>query len=390
MNSIELLDIIKCGETSTVQFKREIDSDDSIAAEMIAFSNSKGGIIVFGVEDKKGMVNGLDYSQLQTYSNRISAIANDKVKPQIFIFTEVITISVENEDKKILVVQISEGIYKPYKDKNGSIWIKQGSDKRRLTDNNEMARLFQQSGIVYIDEMIVPNTSVSDIDKNKFNVYVNQSLKITQKNATVYKKNLYQNLNVIRDSKLTLGGLLFFAKNPQKFRPALCTKAISYFGISVGGLNYRDSRDIKGTIMDMFDESMLFFKQNLKLVQKGRNFNKPGIMEISEIALIEILQNAFVHRDYSKNAPIRLMIFDDRIEIVSPGCLPNSLTVENIKVGNAVVRNNLISSYCSKLMNYKGFGSGIVRAIEQQPNIEFINNVEGEQFIVKIPREQIL
>lgn len=69
-----------------------------------------------------------------------------------------------------------------------------------------------------------------------------------------------------------------------------------------------------------------------------------------------------------------------------PGTLPNNLTVENIKMGNAVVRNNLIVSYCSKLMNYRGFGSGITRALENQPDIEFINDVEGEQFIVKIPR----
>jgi predicted HTH transcriptional regulator len=97
---------------------------------------------------------------------------------------------------------------------------------------------------------------------------------------------------------------------------------------------------------------------------------------------------AITHRDYSKNSPIRIMIFDDRVEIVSPGSLPNNLTIENIKMGNAVVRNNLMVSYCSKLMNYRGFGSGITRALENQPNIELINDVEGEQFIVRIPRVQ--
>lgn len=89
------------------------------------------------------------------------------------------------------------------------------------------------------------------------------------------------------------------------------------------------------------------------------------------------------------NAPIRIMIFDNRIEIVSPGALPNSLTVENIKLGNAVVRNNLMVSYCSKLMIYRGFGSGITRALISQPNIEFVNDTEGEQFIVRIPRVKI-
>ena len=77
------------------------------------------------------------------------------------------------------------------------------------------------------------------------------------------------------------------------------------------------------------------------------------------------------------------------VEIVSPGCLPNSLTVENIKLGNAVIRNNLLASYSSKLIKHKinGFGSGIPRAMEEQPNIELINDTGGNQFIVKIPRE---
>lgn len=172
MNAIELLDIISTGETSKVQFKKEIDNDDSIAAELIAFSNSKGGKILFGIEDKKGTVLGLDYQQLQSYNNRIATIANDKVKPQIFLFTEVVSIPSETDEKKILVVEVSEGIAKPYKDKNGAIWIKQGSDKRRLTDNNEQIRLFQQSGILYLDEMIIPQTTIDDINFSKVEEYV--------------------------------------------------------------------------------------------------------------------------------------------------------------------------------------------------------------------------
>ena len=133
---------------------------------------------------------------------------------------------------------------------------------------------------------------------------------------------------------------------------------------------------------------MRFFTSNLQHVQAGQNFNSVGKLEVSQIALEEFVQNALVHRDYSKNSPIRIMIFDNRIEIVSPGSLPNSLTIENIKMGNAVVRNNLLVSYCSKLMIYRGFGSGINRALEAQPNIELINDVEGEQFKVIIPRPE--
>ncbi|HXI01239.1 MAG TPA: RNA-binding domain-containing protein [Sphingobacteriaceae bacterium] len=386
MTAIELLDIISTGETSRVQFKREIDNDDSIAAEMIAMSNSKGGIILLGVEDKTGEVTGLDYQKLQSFNNRLATIANDKIKPQIFIFTEVVSITSGDYEKKILVVHVSEGTSKPYKDKNGAIWIKQGSDKRRLTDNNEQVRLFQQSGILYLDEMIVPQTSVNDIDDTK----VRQYIKVVQKSKSDedigITNALLNNLNIINDNRLTLGGLLFFSNNPQKYRPAFCIKAVSFFGNSIGGNDYRSSRDIEGTIPELFNQGIDFLISNLNHIQAGQNFNSVGKLEISQIALDELLQNALVHRDYSKNAPIRIMIFDNRVEIVSPGSLPNSLTIENIKMGNAVVRNNLLVSYCSKLMLYRGFGSGITRAIESQPDLDLINDVEGEQFKVIIPR----
>ena len=93
MNTLELLNIIASGETSTVQFKERLDNDTSIAAEMIAMSNTKGGIILFGIKDKTGDIIGLGYEQLQATSNKLAAIASDFIKPQIFITTEVITIS---------------------------------------------------------------------------------------------------------------------------------------------------------------------------------------------------------------------------------------------------------------------------------------------------------
>ncbi|MDL1985632.1 MAG: ATP-dependent DNA helicase RecG, partial [Deltaproteobacteria bacterium] len=118
----------------------------------------------------------------------------------------------------------------------------------------------------------------------------------------------------------------------------------------------------------MFDAGVRFFKNNLKHTQQNQNVNSPGILEIDQVAIEELLQNALVHRDYLRNSPIRLLVFDNRIEIISPGKLPNNLTVENIKLGNAVARNNLLVSYCSKIMIYSGLGSGITRSLEAQPN----------------------
>jgi len=80
------------------------------------------------------------------------------------------------------------------------------------------------------------------------------------------------------------------------------------------------------------------------------------------------------------------LIFDNRIEIINLGCLPNGLTVENIKYGNSAIRNPIIASFAAKMLPYRGLGSGIIRALSEQPNIEFKNDVEGEQFTVIMPR----
>jgi len=383
MTAIELLDIIGQGETSTVQFKELLDSPDGIAAEMIAMSNSKGGIILFGVVDKTGEIKGLSTDQIRSYNLKIGNIATESVKPSIFVTTEIVTISIGDSQRNILVVDVKEGVAKPYKDNQGRIWVKQGSDKRKLTDNNEQIRLFQHSGLLYLDELVVPNTSISDINTEKVNDYL---AKISD-DIDVPNEQLYTNINLLKDNRLTLGGLLFFAKTPQRFRPVFCIKAISFVGNDIEGSAYRDSVDIRGTIPEMFSNCMAFFDRNLLHTQQGQNFNSVGKLEISPIALEELLQNALTHRDYSKNSPIRVFIFENRIEIISPGALPNSLTIENIKMGNAVVRNPLIVSYSSKLMNYRGVGSGIRRAIKEEPGIELENDSSGEQFIVRIPRK---
>ena len=383
METLELLNIISAGETSQVQFKELLNDQESIAAEMIAMSNSKGGVILFGIKDKTGEIVGLDYVTIQEMGQKLGNIASNSIKPQVFIETEVVPVGDEN--KLILVVRINEGIAKPYKDVQGRVWIKQGSDKRKLTDNNELIRLFQQSGFVYVDEMIIQGTSKNEIDQDKVEKYL-QIIADIQPN--VEKEMLYKNIGLLKNEYLTLGGLMFFGLYPQQFRPAFCVKAISFFGSDVSGSDYRDSVDITGTIPEMFELGMSFFNRNLLHTQQEQNFNSIGRLEISEIAIEELLQNALTHRDYSKNSPVMLFIFDDRIEIISPGVLPNSLTIENIKMGNAVVRNPLIVSYASKLMKYRGIGSGIRRAIKEQPDIELINDVKGEQFKVIIPRHR--
>ncbi len=387
MNAIELLDILSTGETSKVQFKEKMPHSESMSREIVAMSNSIGGIILLGVKDVTGIVTGLSHDEVEEYDRVISHIA-DNLKPPVYLATEVIKIEVSNSFKNVLVVYVNEGINKPYKTAHGEIYIKQASNKRLLTDNAEIMRLFQNSGNLLADEMEVYGTSVEDIDEKRFVEYFKKEFDKTIEEKGLTFEQALRAKRILKNNQLTLAGLLFFGKDPQSIKPAFTIKAVSYFGNDISGINYRSKKDLIGTIPELFEQSIEFLNSNLDSIQIGNNFNIKGKLEVSPIALEELIQNALVHRDYFKNAPIRLLIFDNRIEIISPGKLPNSLTVEDIKYGNPVIRNNQIVAFSIHVLPFSGLGSGIKRALNEEPNIELINDVDGEQFIVKIPRPE--
>jgi len=382
MNPEYIKELIGKGETSTVQFKVNVTNEQSIAHEMVAFSNAKGGTILIGVDDKTWDIIGLSDDDIRRLTNLLVNAANENIKPPVFIETETAIV----DDKKIMIVIISEGNDKPYKDKDGIIFLKNGANKRKVTSNEEILRLLSKGKNLFPDELPVTQAGIEDINKEKFDDYFLREFKVEYEKLGLSYEEALKAKRVIKDGKITLAGFLFFGKKPQNIKPAFCIKAVAFYGNSLGGSEYRDSRDLTGTIPVLYDEGMAFFKRNLLHTQQGQNFNSQGILEISEIALQELLENALIHRNYIKNAPIRLMVFDNRIEMVSPGSLPNSLTVEELRYGNPVVRNNLMVSYALHTLPYRGLGSGIKRAFEHQPNLELINDSEGEQFKVIIPR----
>lgn len=388
MNAIELLDIISTGETSKVQFKEELPHRDSVAQEIVAKSNSLGGDILLGVKDVTGEVTGLTAEQVESYDRVISEIA-DNLKPPVYLTTEVVKVIDNNAGKNVLVVHVQEGVNKPYKTAKGEIYVMQGSNKRLLTDNAEIMRLFQNSGNLLADEMEVYHTSINDVDEKLFADYFKKEFENSFEERGLNFEQALQRKRVLRNNQLTLAGLLFFGKEPQSIKPALTIKAVSYFGNDIAGNNYRSKpKDLTGTIPQLFEKALDFLTSNLASIQTGDSFNSQGKLEISRIALEEFLQNALVHRDYFKNSPIRLLIFDNRIEIISPGKLPNSLTVEDIKYGNPVTRNNQLVAFSTHTLPFSGLGSGVKRAIKEEPNTELINDINGEQFVVIIPRPE--
>ncbi len=384
MNAIQLLDLISTGETSTVQFKQEMPHRDSLQQEIVAMSNSLGGYILMGVEDVTGQPKGLSPELIEQYDRDIAQIA-DNVKPIVYIQTEVVKLP---DDINILVITVPEGINKPYKTPKGEIYVKQGSNKRLVTDNAEILRLYQQSSNLLADEMPVYGATLSDINRTAFEEYFKKEFGVSIEEKGLSYEQALEAKRVIRKGQVTLAGLLFFGNSPQSFKPAFTIKLVDFFGTEISSNQYRSKpSDLEGTIPELFNQSLEWVKSHLRSVQAGQGFNSIGKLEISEIALVEIIQNALVHRDYFKNSPIRIMIFDDRLEIVSPGKLPNTLTVEDIKYGNPVVRNNQLVSYSSHALPFSGLGSGIKRALVEEPDMELINDVEGEQFKVIFKRK---
>jgi ATP-dependent DNA helicase RecG len=372
---------ISLGEDSSRQFKVKLNNPVQIAVEMCAMSNSKGGEIFIGVNDQWA-IEGLSSEEVRKYNTWIAEAASQLIRPSIYPQTRVVSV----EDKTILLVEVPYGTSKPYQDNKGVFWVKTGSDKRAASPQ-ELMRLFQQNAQLGLDEMAT-NADIEEIDRAKFYTFFEQTKGVEFSSTGLSLEQVLSNMNLAKEGKLTLAGLLLFGKNAQATKPFCLIRAIHFPGNEISDDLFIDKRDCTGTLEEQFRAAMIFLKNNLSYKQNGSSFNTPGMLEIDEKALEEAITNALLHRDYSKNSVIRLFIFKNRIEIISPGTLPNHLTVENIKNGNSVMRNALLVSFGTKTMPYTGIGSGIPRILAKHPSTEFFDNKEGEQFSVILKRRE--
>lgn len=383
MTTEEFVELCQCGETTTIQYKECFTTQTKIAQEMVAFANTHGGVILFGVKDKTGEMLGLTFKQLQDTGLELGNTANEQVKPTIYIETEVVKVN----GKRFLVCHIAEGRNKPYKTNNGEIWVKQGQDKRRVTENSEILELFQDSGSYHAEEVAVRDSSVSDLEMTYLRDYFQKVYGKAIEDFDQPLESMLKSLGIMNGKgELTRAGVLYFGKHPQRYERAFKIKAVAFVGNSIGGRQYIDSRDIEGTIPWMFREGMAFLKSMLHHRQEGQNFNSVGVLEIPEVVLEELLQNALVHIDLLHPAAVRLLVFENRIEIINPGRLYGGLKVEDIRLGASKQRNPLIADFAARTMIFRGLGSGIVRALRENVVIDFINEDGVNQFRVIIWR----
>ncbi|MBE9551454.1 MAG: putative DNA binding domain-containing protein [Proteobacteria bacterium] len=382
MNASELLDIINAGETSRVQFKKELQSKQAgdIVAEMVAMSNSEGGTILFGVEDKTGDIGGLDFKEVEATNNYLFNWATNNIKPCVTVFTETVNI----EKKNVLVVTVPRGIDRPYCDNKMVYWVKSAANKRRVSPE-ELKRLFQSAGKLYAEREHIADSSISDIDLNLFREFYEN--RYGEKLYDDELSRLMINLKLAKDDKLTLAGALMFSRNCEILLPDFFVASIWFWDNDFIADNYRSSLNITGNLAQQYQKSMDFILGALKRVQGSKSFSSTGTLEIPRIVFEEILVNALVHRDYFIHDSIKLFVFENRIEIKSPGKLPNNLTVEDIRHGiQRRSKNIVLTSFISDILPYRGVGSGILKSLRAYPMIDFENNTQAEYFKVTIYR----
>ena len=400
---------IKAGEVSGVQFKERILDKYDIACELVAFSNSHGGKLVVGIKDKTGETNALSYSEVQETTNLLSDIASENVVPSILIKID----TVEVEDGNLVVATVKEGLNKPYHDNKGIVWVKNGADKRKVFDNAELAEMMTDCGSFAPDEAGVRDATVNDLDATTIKQFLgNRFERVLEKKgltgdafneasldmicSAIAKghdcEKILRNLRFIRpDGTLTVAAMLLFGKYTQRWMPMMTAKCICFAGNSIGGKVFRDKvndADMEGNLLHQYDTIMDFFTRNLHNVQVGDEFNSMGKLEIPYTSLVEFTVNSLVHRSLNMKAPVRIFIFDNRVEIHSPGALPNGLTIDDIKAGTSMPRNMFLFNNAIYLLPYTGVGSGITRALDEDVNVTFMNNDKAQEFVITVWREE--
>ena len=410
MTTEDIFQLRNRGEVSKVQFKERILDKYDIGCELVAMSNFRGGQLVIGIHDKTGEFNPLSYAEVQETTNMLGNIASENVVPSILL--DIDTASVGGGS--VVVATIKEGNNKPYHDNKGIVWIKNGADKRKVFDNAELAEMMSECGSFAPDEAVVRDATLDDLDEDTLKVFLQNRFSIVLEKkglvgdalreaslddiANAIAKGhdlnkLMRNLRFIRpDGNLTVAAMLLFGKYPQRWLPVMTAKCICFVGNNIGGKQFRDKVNdagMEGNLLHQFETIMFFFTRNLRNIQVEKEFNSLGKLEIPYGSLVEFVVNALVHRSLNWNAPIRIFIFDNRVEIHSPGILPNGLQVEDITNGTSMPRNNFLFSNAIYLLPYTGAGTGIQRALEDGLQVEFKNDERTHEFLITIIRRAI-
>jgi ATP-dependent DNA helicase RecG len=354
MNKAELLEIIASGESSGVEFKRDNIPIQDLAREIVAFANYQGGMILLGVEDD-GTISGI---QRQNIEEWVMQACRTKVEPEIIPYYE--TVALDN-GKRVAIVRISSGPAKPYamlRHGHRYYYIRAGSTVREA-GREELLRLFQASGRVTVDLQPVPGATLADLDQRRLRQYFEDILeqRISEQDDELCR--LLETVDLMTQpngmSIPTVAGMLLFGKDVKRFLPQAGIRAVAYPG-KEKDYAVIDDEILRGPMLPLLEKNREGLVER-GLVEQAEDFTRRNIgvkayldlgrrMEKRDYPLDvvrEIIVNALVHRDYTiAGTDIMLAIYSDRLEITSPGRLPNTVTIEGIKRGQRYARNQIL------------------------------------------------
>jgi len=355
MNRKQLLELIENGESSKIEFKEMGIHPVSLAEEIVAFANFEGGKILIGISDA-GEITGCNFKQTEEF---VVNVCRNNISPSIIPNIEKIKL----DEFEILSLSISkeDTVYSTSK---GKYFIRVGSTKQ-IPTQQELLRLFQKRSMIQLDEMPVLKASIQNINMKLVDQYL-ERLGLTPLNieTAMALNSDYRNLSILStiDNRYpSLAGYLLFCSYPQRTFPSFGIVAGAYSGSNFLSDTIRES-DINGTLPEMIEDAIAF----LKLTIPKSSIIKNGIVREDNYlypiaALREAIVNAVAHRDYSiSGSSIRLFVFDDRVEIRSPGGLCNTLTIESL-LYRQFARNQNIVSFLSGMGYMERRGKGILK-----------------------------
>ena len=342
---------LQSGEDSFVEFKRDAVHPNSLARELVAFANTQGGTVLLGVDDD-GSVSGITKAKVEEW---IANIATNNCIPPLIPTIQTFQIS----GKKVLAIAV-ERSFEPHRVSDGKYYVRVGSVVREMT-HTELARLFQQRQLIVYEETAVRGTSASDLDLSLVTEYFLQAngFDLTELSAEEQER-LFVNADLLtQEGHVTVHGLLLFGKNPQKQIPHSTVSFAHFAGIDRGS-RLHDRKRVTGPLKNQIDRAVDLLLLHLPVSSEIQGLERVELHQIPMLVLREAVANAIIHRDYSiVGAEIQLLLFDDRLEVHSPGPLPNTVTIENMKVGKSVSRNPQIMRYFENIRYVDRLGRGV-------------------------------
>ncbi len=345
----ELLRKIRLGEDTslelkTVRFRGERVSEprrEDLADELAAIANTHDGVLVLGVNDKTREVDGIPLANLEAVERYVYEICNESIRPPVLFRS----FRMELPDstgvlRPILKVDIQRSLF--VHESPGGYFHRQGSSKRKMPPEY-LARLFQQRSqarLIRFEEQPVPQSGASDLSEELWRRYTTGSDEAAE--IVLLKRNLLskEENGAIRAS---VAGILFCCERPERFLPSAFIEAVRYRGVGQDSNYQIDAQKIYGPLDLQIKQAMAFLKRNQTVIAT-KELHRVEFPQFSERAVFEAVVNAVAHRDYSVFASkIRFFMFDDRLEIYSPGALPNTVTIDSMALRQAT-RNELMTS----------------------------------------------